>query len=183
MVILRRRKIPVNTCQLCTNGHLEQELRASYTRATSVIVTGEEGKAQGQLTVTEEKLSEGRKESIYFVVSATNIDINDFLGKCDPFLKIFRINMDNTLQLAYRSRYNRADRIEIQDYPGSYSDPYAAVRIGFEIKDYPRSNPTAEYYPEDQEITDLGRSEVYSQLLGIRTTGKAVFFSDQQRGI
>uniref|UniRef100_A0A1I7XMD3 C2 domain-containing protein n=1 Tax=Heterorhabditis bacteriophora TaxID=37862 RepID=A0A1I7XMD3_HETBA len=65
----------------------------------------DEGKHQGNITVTAEKLSDGRQESIYFVCSATKLDRKDFLGKCDPFLKISRINHDNTLQLAYRSRY------------------------------------------------------------------------------
>lgn len=66
----------------------------------------EEGKESGFITVTAEELSEGRQESIYFVVSGHNLDRKDFLGKCDPFLKISRINYDDTLQLAYRSRYH-----------------------------------------------------------------------------
>lgn len=61
------------------------------------IIFREEGKPHGILTVTAEELSEGRQESIYFVVTATDLDRKDFLGKCDPFLKIYRINEDNTL--------------------------------------------------------------------------------------
>lgn len=56
----------------------------------------EEGKQFGTITVTAEELSEGRQDSVYFVISATNLDRKDFLGKCDPFLKISRINEDNT---------------------------------------------------------------------------------------
>ncbi|CAK5088518.1 unnamed protein product [Meloidogyne enterolobii] len=66
----------------------------------------EEGEFAGILTVVAEELSEGRQESVYFVVSGHNLDRKDFLGKCDPFLKISRINLDNTLQLAFRTRYH-----------------------------------------------------------------------------
>uniref|UniRef100_A0A1I8B0W0 C2 domain-containing protein n=1 Tax=Meloidogyne hapla TaxID=6305 RepID=A0A1I8B0W0_MELHA len=66
----------------------------------------EEGEFTGTLTVVAEELSEGRQESVYFVVSGHNLDRKDFLGKCDPFLKICRINLDNTLQLAFRTRYH-----------------------------------------------------------------------------
>ncbi|CAK5074729.1 unnamed protein product [Meloidogyne enterolobii] len=66
----------------------------------------EEGEFAGILTVVAEELSEGRQESVYFVVSGHNLDRKDFLGKCDPFLKISRINFDNTLQLAFRTRYH-----------------------------------------------------------------------------
>uniref|UniRef100_A0A183C470 C2 domain-containing protein n=1 Tax=Globodera pallida TaxID=36090 RepID=A0A183C470_GLOPA len=66
----------------------------------------EEGKAVGWLTVTAEELSEGRQESVYFVVSGTNLDKKDLFGKCDPFLKVSRINADSTMQLAYRTRYH-----------------------------------------------------------------------------
>lgn len=66
----------------------------------------EEGKHHGTITVTAEEMGEGRQESVYFVASATNLDRKDFLGKCDPFLKILRINEDGTTQLAYRTRYH-----------------------------------------------------------------------------
>lgn len=58
----------------------------------------EEGKPHGVITVTAEEMGEGRQESVYFVVSATDLDKKDLFGKCDPFLKIFRINEDNTYQ-------------------------------------------------------------------------------------
>jgi len=60
------------------------------------ISRADDGKSAGVLTVTAEELSEGRQESMYFVVSGHNLDRKDFLGKCDPFLKISRINSDNT---------------------------------------------------------------------------------------
>ncbi|KAI1724698.1 copine domain-containing protein [Ditylenchus destructor] len=83
---------------------LHEIVGANHNRLTKPLY--EEGKSYGMLTVTAEELSEGRQESVYFVTSATNLDRKDFLGKCDPFLKISRINVDNTLQLAYRSRYH-----------------------------------------------------------------------------
>uniref|UniRef100_A0AAF5Q3Q2 Copine family protein n=2 Tax=Wuchereria bancrofti TaxID=6293 RepID=A0AAF5Q3Q2_WUCBA len=65
-----------------------------------------DGKNYGTITVTAEEMSKGRQESVYFVCSATKLDRKDFLGKCDPFLKISRINKDKTYQLAYRTRYH-----------------------------------------------------------------------------
>uniref|UniRef100_A0A915CQ53 C2 domain-containing protein n=1 Tax=Ditylenchus dipsaci TaxID=166011 RepID=A0A915CQ53_9BILA len=97
---------------------LHEIVGAHYNRLTKTLY--EEGKAYGQLTVTAEELSEGRQESIYFVVSATNLDRKDFLGKCDPFLKISRINMDNTLQLAYRSRYHEQNLNPHWDQDGNH---------------------------------------------------------------
>lgn len=61
----------------------------------------EEGKRYGEITVIAEELSRGRQESVYFIVSATKLDRKDFLGKCDPFLKISRINYDNTYVCIY----------------------------------------------------------------------------------
>ncbi|VDO13910.1 unnamed protein product [Brugia timori] len=55
-----------------------------------------DGKNYGTITVTAEEMSKGRQESVYFVCSATKLDRKDFLGKCDPFLKISRINKDKT---------------------------------------------------------------------------------------
>ncbi|CAD5220261.1 unnamed protein product [Bursaphelenchus xylophilus] len=83
---------------------LHEVVGSRYNRKTKTLY--EEGKAHGTITVTAEELSEGRQESVYFVVSASDLDRKDFLGKCDPFLKVFRYNEDRTLQLAYRTRYH-----------------------------------------------------------------------------
>lgn len=83
---------------------LHEIVGSNFNRLTKPLY--EEGKQRGSVTVVAEELSEGRQESIYFVVSATNLDRKDFLGKCDPFLKISRINEDDSLLLAYRSRYH-----------------------------------------------------------------------------
>lgn len=56
----------------------------------------EDGKQYGSITISAEEQSKGRQESLYFICSASNVDRKDFLGKCDPFLKISRINYDNT---------------------------------------------------------------------------------------
>jgi Ca2+-dependent lipid-binding protein len=73
---------------------LHEIVGARYNRLSKPLL--EEGKPHGAITVTAEEMSEGRQESIYFVVSATELDRKDFLGKCDPFLSIFRRNEDNT---------------------------------------------------------------------------------------
>ncbi|KAI6201386.1 C2 domain and von Willebrand factor, type A domain and Copine domain-containing protein [Aphelenchoides besseyi] len=83
---------------------LHEIVGAKYNRLSKDLL--EEGKHHGVITVSAEELSEGRQESVYFVVSASDLDRKDFLGKCDPFLKIFRYNEDQTLQLAYRTRYH-----------------------------------------------------------------------------
>uniref|UniRef100_A0A914D8W8 C2 domain-containing protein n=1 Tax=Acrobeloides nanus TaxID=290746 RepID=A0A914D8W8_9BILA len=83
---------------------LHEIVGSKYNRLTKHL--REDGKHHGEITVVAEELSEGRQESVYFVVSATNLDKKDFLGKSDPFLKIYRINYDETLQLAYRTRYH-----------------------------------------------------------------------------
>uniref|UniRef100_A0A914YTN4 C2 domain-containing protein n=1 Tax=Panagrolaimus superbus TaxID=310955 RepID=A0A914YTN4_9BILA len=83
---------------------LHEIVGAKYNRLTKDLV--EEGKHQGTITVTAEEMGDGRQESVYFVASATNLDKKDFLGKCDPFLKVLRINEDGTTQLAYRTRYH-----------------------------------------------------------------------------
>uniref|UniRef100_A0AC35G7L2 C2 domain-containing protein n=1 Tax=Panagrolaimus sp. PS1159 TaxID=55785 RepID=A0AC35G7L2_9BILA len=83
---------------------LHEIVGAKYNRLTKDLI--EEGKHQGTITVTAEEMGEGRQESVYFVTSATNLDRKDFLGKCDPFLKILRMNEDGTTQLAYRTRYH-----------------------------------------------------------------------------
>ncbi|CAJ0947155.1 unnamed protein product, partial [Mesorhabditis belari] len=89
---------------------LHEIVGAKYNRVTVPLVrsfssTREDGKRYGSITVTAEEMGSGRQESVYFMCSATKLDRKDFLGKCDPFLKISRINWDNTFQLAYRSRY------------------------------------------------------------------------------
>uniref|UniRef100_A0A183D009 C2 domain-containing protein n=1 Tax=Gongylonema pulchrum TaxID=637853 RepID=A0A183D009_9BILA len=73
---------------------LHEILGAKYNRKTTKLY--EDGKNYGTIMVTAEELSKGRQESVYFVCSATKLDRKDFLGKCDPFLKISRINKDNT---------------------------------------------------------------------------------------
>jgi Ca2+-dependent lipid-binding protein len=83
---------------------LHEIVGAKYNRLTKDLV--EEGKHHGTVTVTAEEMGDGRQESVYFVASATNLDKKDFLGKCDPFLKVLRINEDGTTQLAYRTRYH-----------------------------------------------------------------------------
>uniref|UniRef100_A0AC34RJE9 C2 domain-containing protein n=1 Tax=Panagrolaimus sp. JU765 TaxID=591449 RepID=A0AC34RJE9_9BILA len=83
---------------------LHEIMGAKYNRLTKDLV--EEGKHEGTITVTAEYLGEGRQDSVYFTCSASNLDKKDFLGKCDPFLKVLRINEDDTLQLAYRTRYH-----------------------------------------------------------------------------
>uniref|UniRef100_A0A915AFW7 Uncharacterized protein n=1 Tax=Parascaris univalens TaxID=6257 RepID=A0A915AFW7_PARUN len=83
---------------------LHEIVGAKYNRKTVKLF--DEGKHYGNLTVSAEEMSEGRQESVYFICSATKLDRKDFLGKCDPFLKISRINEDNTYQLAYRTRYH-----------------------------------------------------------------------------
>ncbi|KAL3104226.1 hypothetical protein niasHS_002253 [Heterodera schachtii] len=83
---------------------LHEIVGAHMNRLNSQLM--EEGKAVGWLMVTAEELSVGRQESVYFVVSGTNLDKKDLFGKCDPFLKVSRINADGTMQLAYRSRYH-----------------------------------------------------------------------------
>ncbi|VDK51002.1 unnamed protein product [Anisakis simplex] len=83
---------------------LHEIIGANYNRRTVKLY--DEGKHYGNLTVTAEEMSDGRQESVYFICSATKLDRKDFLGKCDPFLKISRINEDNTYQLAYRTRYH-----------------------------------------------------------------------------
>ncbi|CAJ0559831.1 unnamed protein product, partial [Mesorhabditis spiculigera] len=85
------------------NVLLHEIVGAKYNRVTVPLI--EEGKRYGSITVTAEEMGSGRQESVYFMCSATKLDRKDFLGKCDPFLKISRINWDNTLQLAYRTRY------------------------------------------------------------------------------
>lgn len=85
---------------------LLHEIVGAHMNRLSKQILADDGKSAGVLTVTAEELSEGRQESMYFVVSGHNLDRKDFLGKCDPFLKISRINSDNTLQLAFRTRYH-----------------------------------------------------------------------------
>ncbi|KAF8354611.1 nra-1, partial [Pristionchus pacificus] len=82
---------------------LHEIIGAKYNRVT--VPLSEDGKQYGSITISAEEQSKGRQESLYFICSASNVDRKDFLGKCDPFLKISRINYDNTLQLAYRTRY------------------------------------------------------------------------------
>uniref|UniRef100_A0A0K0FBH5 Copine-8 n=1 Tax=Strongyloides venezuelensis TaxID=75913 RepID=A0A0K0FBH5_STRVS len=95
-----RPKKRLGCCQLL----LHEIVGAKYNRINTPLM--EEGRHYGEITVIAEELSKGRQESVYFIVSATKLDRKDFLGKCDPFLKISRINYDNTLHLAYRSRYH-----------------------------------------------------------------------------
>uniref|UniRef100_A0A0N5A400 C2 domain-containing protein n=1 Tax=Parastrongyloides trichosuri TaxID=131310 RepID=A0A0N5A400_PARTI len=95
-----RPKKRLGCCQLL----LHEIVGAKYNRITTHLL--EDGKRYGEITVIAEELSKGRQESVYFIVSATKLDRKDFLGKCDPFLKISRINYDDTLHLAYRSRYH-----------------------------------------------------------------------------
>uniref|UniRef100_A0A0K0EP16 C2 domain-containing protein n=1 Tax=Strongyloides stercoralis TaxID=6248 RepID=A0A0K0EP16_STRER len=95
-----RPKKRLGCCQLL----LHEIVGSKYNRITTPLM--EEGRRYGEITVSAEELSRGRQESVYFIVSATKLDRKDFLGKCDPFLKISRINYDDTLHLAYRSRYH-----------------------------------------------------------------------------
>uniref|UniRef100_A0A7E4WAC5 Copine-8 n=1 Tax=Panagrellus redivivus TaxID=6233 RepID=A0A7E4WAC5_PANRE len=88
----------------CASMFLHEIVGAKYNRLTKELT--EEGKHHGTITVTAEALPDGRQESIYFICSASNLDRKDFLGKCDPFLKIQRVNQDQTKQLAYRTRYH-----------------------------------------------------------------------------
>lgn len=67
----------------------------------------EDGKNYGTLTVAAEELSKGRQESVYFVCSATKLDRKDLFGKCDPFLKISRINKDNTFVKIYFTYFHK----------------------------------------------------------------------------
>ncbi|KAH7731153.1 copine-5-like protein [Aphelenchoides avenae] len=83
---------------------LHEIVGSKYNRLTKPLY--EEGRQYGHITVTAEELSAGRQESVYFLLSATNLDRKDFLGKSDPFLKISRINYDDTFLLAYRTRYH-----------------------------------------------------------------------------
>uniref|UniRef100_A0AC35U4J1 C2 domain-containing protein n=1 Tax=Rhabditophanes sp. KR3021 TaxID=114890 RepID=A0AC35U4J1_9BILA len=83
---------------------LHEIVGSKYNRVTTPLI--EEGTRYGEITVIAEELSKGRQESVYFVVSAQKLDRKDFMGLCDPFLKISRINYDNTLHLAYRTRYH-----------------------------------------------------------------------------
>jgi len=83
---------------------LHEIVGAKYNRLTKDLL--EEGKHHGTITVTAEYMGEGRQESAYFICSASNLEKKDFLGKCNPFLKVLRINEDGTTQLAYRTRYH-----------------------------------------------------------------------------
>ncbi|XP_029359757.1 copine-4 isoform X2 [Echeneis naucrates] len=81
----------------CTLGQIVSQRKLSK---ALVRPGGSVGKAI--ITVTAEELT-GNDDYIELSFSARKLDDKDFFSKSDPFLEIYRLNNDATLQLVYRT--------------------------------------------------------------------------------
>ena len=77
------------------SGHDELIVR-TWKMSSKAKHYSSDGKHRGKMTVAADEVRPGKQETVYFVVNGGNLDRKDLFGKCDPFLKISRINYDDT---------------------------------------------------------------------------------------